>query len=465
MVKKKVRGIAASTYLLDVVLTVASFFLAYRIRAEWFSAYERLFPLWDYIWLLLVIVPFWTVALIYAGAYRFSSKAALFREWLKIIAASAAGVVALTALLFLLRSIYLSRLFIAAFAVTNVVCLALGRVLMRVVVRVWLKRPMNVSNVIVVGTGAQAARVAALIREHKNWGLNFSGYVSDVGNSDNASLGSIDGISELVHRYHVDEVIFAVPHERVASLEDVFLMLEDEGVNARLLLSVFPHMIAKVHIEELEDVPLLTFTTLPTDENALFVKRVFDVVISLVMLIAAAPVIALIAAAIKIDSQGNVIFSQERCGINGKLFKMHKFRSMYVDAERRLGEVKDFNELDGPVFKIKNDPRITKVGMFLRRSSLDELPQLWNVLKGEMSLVGPRPPLASEVALYERWQRRRLSMKPGLTCIWQVSGRSNIGFADWMRLDLQYIDNWSLWLDLKIVVMTIPAVIFGKGAY
>ena len=466
MVKKKVKSLVACAFLLDIALTVASFFIAYWVRGEWISTYEKLYPLRDYIWLLSLIVPFWVVALIYSGAYRFSSKPGLLMEWLRIVAASAAGIVALTAVLFLLRSIYLSRLFIAVFAALNVLCLASGRVFLHMAVSAWLKRPMNVNNIIIVGSGPVAERLALIITAHGNWGFNLLGFVSEDGErSGLKSLGGIGELSDIVHRYNVDEVIFAVPQERVAALEDGFLMLEDEGGNSRLLLSVFPHMIAKVHIEELEDVPLLTFTTLPTNETALFIKRIADIVMSFSVLVLAAPVLLLCAAAIKLSSQGPVFFSQRRCGINGKPFYMHKFRSMYTDAERRLAEVKKFNELDGPVFKIKNDPRITAVGSFLRRSSLDELPQLWNVLKGDMSIVGPRPPLPSEVELYERWQRRRLSMRPGLTCIWQVSGRNNISFADWMRLDLQYIDNWSLWLDFKIIIMTVPAVVFGKGAY
>ncbi|MBI5562907.1 MAG: sugar transferase [Deltaproteobacteria bacterium] len=467
MVRKKIKSIAASTYIMDAALTVASFFLAYRIRAEWFSSYERLQPLMSYLWLLLLVAPFWTMALIYTGAYSFSSKTTLLREWLKITAAVTAGVVTLTAVLFLLKSGYLSRLFILTFAATNAACLMGGRVFMRLYLGAWLKRPMNVSNVVVVGAGEEALRVAALIKAHGDWGFRFIGYVSDGGPDapHSASLGTVNSIQDIIHRHHVDEVIFAVPRERVSGLEDVFLMLEDEGINARLVLSIFPHMIARIHVEELEDLPLLTFTTLPTDETALFAKRVFDVVIAFAMLIVSAPVFAIAAAAIKLNSPGPVLFAQERCGINGRRFNMHKFRSMYVDAERRLPDVRVLNEFDGPAFKMRNDPRITPVGRWLRRSSLDELPQLWNVINGDMSMVGPRPPLAGEVALYERWQRRRLSMKPGLTCIWQVSGRSNIGFADWMRLDLQYIDNWSLWLDFKILAKTIPAVLFGKGAY
>ena len=168
---------------------------------------------------------------------------------------------------------------------------------------------------------------------------------------------------------------------------------------------------------------------------------------------------------IKWTLPGPVLFNQVRMGLNGRKFNMYKFRSMHQDAENRLGALKSSNEMSGPVFKIANDPRVTPVGRFIRKFSIDELPQLFNVLKGDMSLVGPRPPIYKEVLEYQRWQRRRLSMRPGITCIWQVSGRNDIGFEEWMKLDLQYIDNWSFWLDLKLLFKTIPAVLIGKGAH
>ena len=168
---------------------------------------------------------------------------------------------------------------------------------------------------------------------------------------------------------------------------------------------------------------------------------------------------------IKWTLPGPVLFNQVRMGLNGRKFNMYKFRSMHQDAENRLGALKSSNEMSGPVFKIANDPRVTPVGRFIRKFSIDELPQLFNVLKGDMSLVGPRPPIYKEVLEYQRWQRRRLSMRPGITCIWQVSGRNDIGFEEWMKLDLEYIDNWSFWLDLKLLFKTIPAVLIGKGAH
>jgi exopolysaccharide biosynthesis polyprenyl glycosylphosphotransferase len=195
------------------------------------------------------------------------------------------------------------------------------------------------------------------------------------------------------------------------------------------------------------------------------VKRAIDVVIALCLLIIITPVLALVAFAITLDSPGPILFRQVRSGKNSEPFTFLKFRSMVVDAEARRQQLEAFNEADGPIFKIRNDPRITRVGRFLRHTSLDELPQLWNVLRGDMSLVGPRPPLPSEVMKYEPWQLQRLLVKPGITGLWQVSGRSNVGFAEMVLLDLHYIQNWSLWLDLRIMLRTVLAVLLAHGAY
>jgi exopolysaccharide biosynthesis polyprenyl glycosylphosphotransferase len=191
---------------------------------------------------------------------------------------------------------------------------------------------------------------------------------------------------------------------------------------------------------------------------------VADIVLASALLVLLSPVMLIVALAVKLSSPGPVLFRQIRCGLNGRPFVFLKFRSMYVDAEHLKAGLQAQNEMDGPAFKMRRDPRVTPVGRFLRRTSLDELPQLWNILKGEMSFVGPRPAVEEEVEQYEPWQRRRLSMKPGLTCLWQISGRNELTFDEWMRLDLEYIDNWSLWLDLQIALKTIPAVLFGRGA-
>jgi exopolysaccharide biosynthesis polyprenyl glycosylphosphotransferase len=218
-----------------------------------------------------------------------------------------------------------------------------------------------------------------------------------------------------------------------------------------------------VDLEQIGDLPLLTFSGAPADEVLLLAKRAIDVVLALTGLIVLSPVGVIAAALIKLTSRGPVIFRQVRCGLNGRTFTCYKFRSMVRDAESRLHEVMHMNARDIAT-KIPNDPRLTSVGKWLRKTSIDELPQLFNVLKGDMSLVGPRPAIPTEVAQYKHWQRRRLRMRPGLTCLWALRGRDRVDFESWMRLDLQYIDNWSLGLDAKIILMTIPQVVSGRGA-
>ena len=248
-------------------------------------------------------------------------------------------------------------------------------------------------------------------------------------------------------------------------MKQIFLMCEELGIRTRVAMNFFQNRIARMEIEELEGIPFLTFTTTPSNETELAFKRLLDISISVFLLTLALPVITIVALLIKFTSPGSIFFKQTRLGLNGRMFTLYKFRTMIEDAHERRGEVEHLNEMSGPVFKSKSDPRVTPFGRLLRRFSLDELPQFWNVLKGDMSLVGPRPPIPEEVASYHRWHRRRLSMKPGLTCLWQVSGRNNIDFDRWMQLDLQYIDNWSPSLDLKILLRTIPAVLSGKGAF
>jgi exopolysaccharide biosynthesis polyprenyl glycosylphosphotransferase len=230
-------------------------------------------------------------------------------------------------------------------------------------------------------------------------------------------------------------------------------------------MDLFATRIAARNVEDLDGIPLLSLETTPSDIVPLAAKRAFDLVLSSAALLVLAPVFLVFAVAIRLESPGPVLFRQRRVGVNGREFMLYKFRSMYQDAEARLESLRARNEVSGPVFKIRDDPRVTRVGRFMRRTSIDELPQFWNVLRGEMSVVGPRPPLPAEVKQYQRWQVRRLSMKPGITCIWQVSGRSHISFERWMELDLQYIDNWSLWRDVKILARTIPAVLTGRGAH
>ncbi len=473
MIKRKYRNIAFLTFIADILIAVISFYVSYWLRDKWFTSFQGLMPIRNYQWMLFFIIPFWSLALYYSGTYNFSNAASLkklLRVWLAIVI----GIVCLTSVIFIFKLLYLSRLFLLIFSSVNLFLATLGRSVISLFLSHYRRSPGNIKNILIVGEGESAKNFSRIIQKHDKWGLNFLGFVSenpggreanDSRRHDDKVIGSISDIQELIHRYIVDEVIFAISRQKMESLQDVLLLLEDEGVNARIVLNIFPHMIAKIHLDELDNVPLLTFTTLPTNEFALFLKRFFDIFISLVTILIFSPFAAIIAILIKLTSPGPVIFVQKRCGLNGRVFNFYKFRSMYEGAELKKAELESSNEMDGPVFKIKGDPRITTIGLFLRRTSLDELPQIWNVLKGDMSIVGPRPPTPTEVDQYERWQRRKLSMRPGLTCIWQISGRNLIRFQEWIKLDLQYIDNWSLWLDIKILLRTIPAILSGKGAY
>ncbi|HEV2844792.1 MAG TPA: sugar transferase, partial [Thermoanaerobaculia bacterium] len=271
-------------------------------------------------------------------------------------------------------------------------------------------------------------------------------------------------IPRVVEHHVVDDVIFAVTRRDLDRLEDLFLSLQEQGIRTRFAMDLFPHTRARVELEDLDGMPLMSFATTPTNQFQLMAKRGLDVVLASLLLMLAMPIVGLIALVIKLTSGGSVLFRQTRCGLNGRIFTLYKFRTMVADAEERRLDLLHLNEMNGPVFKLRSDPRVTSFGRFLRRFSLDEVPQFWNVLRGDMSLVGPRPPIPEEVAKYQRWQRRRLAMKPGLTCLWQVSGRNDLDFDRWMQLDLEYIDSWTPLLDLKILLKTIPAVLSGKGA-
>jgi exopolysaccharide biosynthesis polyprenyl glycosylphosphotransferase len=254
-----------------------------------------------------------------------------------------------------------------------------------------------------------------------------------------------------------------VGSESLADLEEVFLLCDEEGVRTRVAVDFFPHVNSTVSLDRFGSTPLLTFSAAPYDEIRLLVKRLTDIAAAAAGLVVLAPFMAVISILIRLTSPGPAIFRQVRCGLNGRRFLFYKFRSMCQNAEELKPALEHLNTRE-TVFKIPHDPRLTSVGRYLRKFSIDEWPQLWNVLRGDMSLVGPRPAVPSEVDRYQRWQRRRLRMRPGLTCLWAISGRDNVDFETWMKMDMQYIDNWSLALDWKILLQTIPRVIVGHGA-
>jgi exopolysaccharide biosynthesis polyprenyl glycosylphosphotransferase len=343
------------------------------------------------------------------------------------------------------------------------------RILFLGAARILRRAGHNTRNVLIAGSGPRAAYVEDVVVSHPEWGLRVIGFIDaglpKRGPAVQASrVLPLAAIEEVLADQVVDEVIVAVPRSKLEEVVAVVDAATRAGVPITLLSDVFGDLLPTPRVKRFGSLPALSFAPVHHPPGWLAVKRAVDVVGAAALLAAAAPVIAACAIAIKLGSPGPVFFHQARCSLNGRLFRMPKLRTMVVDAEQRRDELAAHNEMDGPVFKMRSDPRVTAVGRFLRRYSLDELPQLWCVLRGDMSLVGPRPAIPSEVAAYRTTERRRLSMRPGLTCLWQVSGRNRIGFDDWVRLDLEYIDTWSLARDFLILLRTVPAVLRGDGA-
>jgi exopolysaccharide biosynthesis polyprenyl glycosylphosphotransferase len=335
---------------------------------------------------------------------------------------------------------------------------------------------------LIVGTNSRALDFASMIAARPELGYRIIGFVDKewTGLKDNLVVfetadftshgysvaSDFDNLSNFLRTSVVDEIVIALPfgsmHPQAAKIA---AQCEEQGITTRLLPNIFDLKVARARADELEDTSLITNYTGVAESWPIFLKRGLDIVLSAILLVMLAPLMLLVAALIKLTSHGPVLFTQNRVGYNKRIFKIYKFRTMMPGAEQRIKDLEHLNEVSGPVFKIKNDPRITPVGKLLRKTSIDELPQLFNVLKGDMSLVGPRPlPVRDYEGFNQDWQRRRFSVRPGITCLWQINGRSSIAFDKWMQLDLQYIDTWSLWLDLEILLRTIPAVFKGSGA-
>ncbi|MBK9519476.1 MAG: sugar transferase [Anaeromyxobacter sp.] len=433
--------------------------LAYRIHAQFFPAG---LPLSRY-WLpLLVTLLAWLVSSRFLGVYQGGTRP-LSAEITRALKALASTALSLLVLVFLVKYQEISRVV----TVVYFGLAALALTVLRLGTRALRWAPREPRYYALVGTGQQVADILTETSSHPEWGLKLAGCIVEDGaepDPDFVVLGRLSEIGRVLETHVLDEVVFAVPRERLASMEAAILTCEEEGVSVRIALDVLRMGPARMTLADLGGLPMLTLSRTPTDGLALAVKRVFDVLVSASALLLLSPLLVGVAVAIKAESSGPVFFRQRRVGLRGRLFDILKFRSMHVDAEARQAELLARNEMSGPVFKITNDPRVTRVGRFIRRTSIDELPQFLNVLLGEMSVVGPRPPIPAEVAQYQRWHRRRLSVRPGITCIWQISGRNQIDFDRWMELDLEYIDHWSLANDMRIFFKTIPAVLGARGA-
>ena len=323
-------------------------------------------------------------------------------------------------------------------------------------------RGVGVRHVLVVGAGALAQAYADRFEGRRELGFRVVGHVGPAGAVTRPVLGPLEALEGILHGNVIDELLVCLDPDDSSLLGPVLSLGQEEGKVVRLPVDATTALLGRGRLESLDGLPILSIMNSPDRVLGLLAKRVVDIVVSASALVLLSPVLLAIAVAIKLGDGGPVLFRQTRIGLHGRPFEMVKFRTMVPDAEARLGELAHRNEIDGPAFKLSDDPRTTRVGRLLRRTSLDEWPQFWNALRGQMSVVGPRPPLPHEVVGYDLWHRRRLSMKPGLTGLWQVSGRRIEDFDHWVELDLSYIDRWSFWLDLKIMVRTVPAMLNGR---
>jgi len=441
----------------DAVLTLLAFEAAYVTRTKLSLERVFFFPHGTHVLMLIFCAFVWTwlgsALRIYESLDSGSTRRVLRRTFRQTIF----GTVLLVVFHYLVRpDPPMSRSFLTLFFLYDLFLLELFRWSSPGLIRAYQRGFGTPYHLVIVGSREKTSALTEILRKDSPFRIEISAYLDE----DECA----HRLPTLLQERIVDEVIFNVDASRLAALEDVFLECDEEGVRTRVALDFFPHVNSDISLDRVGAAPLLTFSAAPLDDLRLIFKRFVDIVISAVALILLAPVFALIAVLIKFTSSGPVIYRQDRCGLNGRKFVMYKFRSMVHNADELKAQLHHMSARD-VAFKIPGDPRVTSIGRWIRKFSIDELPQLWNVLRGDMSIVGPRPPVQEEVNHYERWQRRRLRMRPGLTCLWAVCGRDQIDFISWMKMDISYIDNWSLKLDWSIMLRTIPHVLAGKGAH
>jgi len=485
VLKEKTFIFARISQLIDAGLTALAYWLAFfswwllhQLQFDLFLFGWRILPLYQhfttnfnqYSYLLFFIVPFFPIILELNGMYGsigFKSRSEIARTIARSIIL---GLFIIFGLIFFLQYRNISRPLLFGFGVISFILIYIKEMVILEYIEFTRESGRNYKYIIVVGVGEIARKAIALIEQHPKWAFKVKGCVVPPHMKDEkevigqTSLGIYDDMAEILRVHQPDMVIFAVDKRYIAEAEVAIYSCETQGVETWMIPDYFDIKIAKVNFENFFNLPVILYRTTPEYSWQILIKGVFDRVFGLVLLILSLPFFIVVPILIKATSRGPILFRQKRNGIRGKEFTMYKFRTMVAGAAAMKQDLQQYNEMDGAAFKMTNDPRVTRLGHWLRKLSIDELPQLFNVLSGSMSIVGPRPLAQYEVDKFKIWQRRRLSMKPGLTCLWQIQGRNEVRFEDWMKLDLEYIDNWSLWMDVRILFMTIPVVLLGKGA-
>jgi exopolysaccharide biosynthesis polyprenyl glycosylphosphotransferase len=469
VLREHLDGLKKLLFLAYLSSVIFAFQLSYYVES-WLTGQPFYFSQIDQ--LLPIVAAAWGLTLwYYKDFYSFRLKSRLDLLFTTVRVSVIASGLYLPAVFFI-GPADISKSHTAIFFGMALVGLAGIRLALKLMLDYFRRRGFNYQTILIVGRGRRAKSFADKIFQHAHWGYRITGFLFSGYNAPNQlwsyrdipAIGNLSDLPRIIKSEQVDWLVFAVENAELGKIEKAVALCDEMGVRAIVLTDLYPARFASKRAVQFFDNPVLLFDTMPERRPALIMKSIFDRAVALGGLIIVSPILLLTSLIIMIFAKGPILYKQERLGKNGKKFTMYKFRTMIPDAEKLKDSLNELNEMDGPVFKIKNDPRITPLGRFLRKTSIDELPQLFNVLKGDMSLVGPRPPLSNEVVQYDPWQRRRLSMKPGITCLWQIGGRNDISFSRWMEMDLNYIDNWSLWLDTKILAKTIPVVISRKGA-
>lgn len=459
----------------DAALVALAFVLAYNVRYrwQWWREVEPPFhvPLSRYIPSMAGLVALIVLFLAVEGAYRPHRGRRFVEEMIIVFRGALLGIAAMTIIVFFSTPSYYSRLIFGYTGVACVLLLGVARAVEQTVLAKLRRRGVGVASLLVVGADEVGRSVMRTIYARPDLAYRIVGFLdddpdraeSDIGRFP--ALGGIGRLRKVLSEGQIDAVIVTLPWERHRQIRQIVEACRAHQVRVQVVPDMFQMSMARVAVEDLGGIPVLSFREPSLRAWQMALKRLMDVVIAGTGLVTLSPILGLIALAIRLDSPGPIIFRQRRVGRGGRPFILFKFRSMYDGAESQVATLRAQNEANGPLFKLKDDPRRTRVGKWIRRASLDELPQLWNVLRGEMSLVGPRPALESEVSGYAPWHRRRLDALPGITGLWQVSGRSELTFDEMVLLDIYYIENWSPTLDLQILLRTVPTVLRGTGAY
>ncbi len=461
--------------LVDGALFVVAFLLAYWVRygLQWFIAVEPayLVPLWVYTPSIVMLTL--TLLLVHwvEGAYRMERGRSLLDELYIVFRATLVSIATVIVVVFLTSPSYYSRLIFGYTGIASLVFLGMARGIERAVIRERHRRGKGIERVLIVGAGEMGRTIIRAVMARPELGYQIVGFVDD--NPDKTktsigpypSLGTIDDLLDATRDASVDQVIVTLPWTSHSRILQIVRRCQLQDVQVRIVPDLFQIALSSVSVETLDGIPLFGLREPRLQGWQRLFKRTADLFFSLLVLLLLSPVFLVLAIAIKLDSPGPVVFCQTRVGLGRRHFTCFKFRTMRADAEQHLAALLAHNEATGPIFKMRDDPRRTRVGRFLRRTSLDELPQIWNVLRGDMSLIGPRPPIPAEVEEYEPWHLQRLQAPPGITGLWQVSGRSDLTFDEMVLLDVYYIENWSPLMDLRIVLKTVPTVLLGSGAY